>query len=209
MLDHPADFPSVRLISCGLKTCNNYLEDKAARDKIVEILGLKKNPIFQIYDNDVDITLVNGFQATVWAFISSTSIDTYNDKNVNLYYGYIKGDEFWYFRHAFESSIRWVSLLNGYSGPLEFVYPLEWLSKKEFTSWYTKHDNVFQNLSWGGDTKTIKLKEKDELEFLHKELLTIYNKRGENEHEKGNNEEVKRPSEEAVKINESQAYSIY
>jgi len=178
-------FPSVALVSCGLTNANNYAEDKKARETIIDLLELKTNPRFFLIEKDMEASWRGGTQATAWAWVAAMNVAY--DKEATLYFGYIKGDEFWHYKHEFETSVRSLASIHS-SAKVNFSYPLEWLVKKEILSWYIHHPKVFDSISWGGDTATIKAKEKEELEFIYKEMVKAKGL-GEPEHDKEKSKE--------------------
>lgn len=174
MISRPEEYPSVRVISCGLKNANNFLDDKKSREVISKALDLKNRPNITWEDMDVlDFNGVGGMQATIWAWLSAMNV-TYLDTETVFVYGFIRGDDFWHYRNSFESAVRNLVAIKEDGVSVSFSYPLEWKYKKEFVNWYLHYPEVFYGLSWGGDTATIKAKEKEELEFLYNEILTAF-----------------------------------
>ena len=172
MVGDPTAYPKVRLISCGLKNANNYKEDKEAREKIIEILKLKDNNQFEIINNELEVISCLTLQSPVWAWLSVTNISRL-DSGIKLCYGFIRGDDFWHYRLPFEEAIKNMVAISADGMKLEFQYPLEWLHKKEFLKWYINFPEVFKCISWGGDTASVKLKEREDLEFTFNEMVDI------------------------------------
>ena len=171
MVAKPAQYPTVRVVSCELKNAANHAEDAKAKKAIIEILKLDKNLRFELIEStDFNIVAQGGGQAPIWALLTAMNVSSRDASTVELCYGYIRGDDFWHFRPEFESAARSIAKIAAPEINVKFTYPLEWLTKKEFTSWYMNYPDVFDHLSWGGDTVAAKLKEKDELEFLFREL---------------------------------------
>lgn len=163
LFSNPEKYPKVLVVGVGLKNANNYKEDKEARQKIATILGLEKPGRINYIEREIDISVVSGTQSMVWALVSSMAVSQ-SDKPIFLY-GYIRHDDFWHNRHNFEEAVKHLCQINGCRA-VSFDYPLEWKTKKEIISLYINYPEVFRNISWGGDTATVKAKEKEELECL-------------------------------------------
>jgi len=169
MVSRPEEYTNVRVVSCGLKNAFNYEEDKKARDNIKTILDIANKPHINLKECELDINTAAGIQSSIWATLSAMNISD-SDEGIVLTYGFIRGDDFWHYRHDFESAVKYLTRIHCNVTP-KFSYPLEWKYKKEFVKWYLHYPSVFNALSWGGDTATTKSKEKEELEFLYYEML--------------------------------------
>lgn len=168
MVARPQEFPNVHVIGCGLKNANNYEEDKAARTKICSILDIVTRSNIRYSEQELDVTAsCCGVQAPMWAWLSAINVSAY-DAETTMTYGYIRGDDYWHYRPDFETAVKGLAAIHSPS-KLSFYYPLEWLTKKEIVKSYV-NSGVFHAISWGGDTATTKAKEKEELEFLYKEI---------------------------------------
>lgn len=178
MMSNPEKFPRVRVVGCGLKGANNYVEDKEARTKIADILKLDTTSsklgshITYWGKSELDFDIRGGIQATVWAALAALSVCR-DDSDVRIVCGYIKGDDFWHYKTHFEQAVRSLVAITADSTRVSFHYPWEWNEKKEIVNYYLHHPEVFSNISWGGDTKVVKAKEREELEFLLHELLAV------------------------------------
>lgn len=168
MVSRPEEYPDVRVIGCGLKNANNYEEDLRARKKIAEILSIPNRNI-SYAEQELDITTARcSTQLPMWAWLSSINVG--GEADTTMVYGFIRGDDFWHSKHEFETAVKNLTATHS-SSNITFSYPFEWLTKKEFVSWYLNYSEVFRSLSWGGDTVTIKAKDREELEFLYEEIL--------------------------------------
>lgn len=169
MIAHPGEFPKVDVVSCEVDCTNNVKEDKQARENIVKQLDNYcadwKNR-FRLYENKQELRFVGHcLQAAFWAFIAGTC-GNHGDDQLEFYMGYINGDDFWHFRTDFEEAVRAIARVCIEKNQVSFVYPLEWKTKRELLSNYVRYPNVFHDLSWGGDTAEVKLKEKEELKAV-------------------------------------------
>ncbi len=168
ILSNPEQFQNVRIIGCGLKNTFNYEQDKTARQKIAEILK-KSHSNFSYVEQELDLNCLCSTQMPVWACLSAINVSPL-DTDTTMLYGYIRGDDFWHYRHEFETAVK--AVVASYSSTkLTFGYPLEWKYKKELVSWYIHYPEVFNSISWGGDTEIVKAKEREELQFLFDALL--------------------------------------
>lgn len=173
MISNPDIYSDVRVIGCGLKNANNYEEDKTARKNISKILEIPNSRITYA-EQELDISANNGkcgMQAPIWAWLSAFNVENVVDKETVMVYGFIRGDDYWHYRQHFESSVTSMAKIHTDNPIISFQYPLEWLIKKEIVSWYIQNPDVFRAISWGGDTATVKAKEREELEFLYEEIL--------------------------------------
>jgi hypothetical protein len=169
MYDHPEEYPCVRVMSCKCDDIPNHVEDSEGRAKIINLLKLNENPRFYLRESTMSPATFGGSQAILWTLLASMSLAENEDGKIHC--GYIKGDDFWHFRPWFENAITNACKIVG--STVSFVYPHEWHTKKEMVKEYLGHKDVFESISWGGDTKTTKLKEREELEFLFGELNYI------------------------------------
>ena len=177
MVANPDKFQSVRLVSATVNSAN-LEEDKLAREKILKILDIEHNGRFLVYNNDLDGLHIDGAgQSFVWAFLAAGCARKFGDE-VELCFGYIRGDDLWHYKHEFETAVRAMIDLKRSPDPgpkVNFYYPYEWATKKEIVCRYLNYPEVFSAISWGGDTATCKLKEKEELQFLFDQLRVVKN----------------------------------
>ena len=169
LISDPVKYPSVRVVSCGLKNTFNYEEDKLARENIAKILNLTELKNVEYVTEEVQCGGPGGSQATVWAWLSAMYVDILDENNVELVYGYIRHDDFWHKRTQFESAVESLVKIHSAVKPT-FCYPLEWKTKREVVSTYLHYPEVFRALSWGGDTRITKAKEREDLEFIFDQL---------------------------------------
>ena len=159
--------PNLHVVGCGLVAANNYEEDKKARETIANILELNKheNITYHVIDN-LPAVGISGIQSNTWAAVAPMFVDPRTDSEVTFMFGFIRYDDFWHYREYFEATVR--NMVRIHSSErnikLNFSYPLEWNDKKEILMNYINFSNVFHAISWGGDTKTAKAKEKEDLE---------------------------------------------
>jgi len=167
------------VVSCYLENASNREEDRAARVKIKDYVynqsGLDQSILSRIsfYESVLDWHSPEGssaWQSSVWAFLAGNSVILMENSHCSVSFGYIKGDDFWHCRHEFEKIVRSIVDLNGSIKDrhsdygVYFHYPYEWSTKKDILVEYIKFPSVFGMISWGGDTESVKLKEKEDLE---------------------------------------------
>jgi hypothetical protein len=169
MVARPVEFPKVDIVSCEVDCTNNVKEDKAAREAIIKQLDnydASWRKRFNIIDLKQELRFVGQcIQAALWAFVAGTS-GQQGDDHVEFYMGYIKGDDFWHFRTDFEEAVRAIAKMGAEKNQISFVYPWEWQTKMVLLHNFVRYPNVFHELSWGGDTAEVKLKEKDALKSV-------------------------------------------
>jgi len=174
MLTDSARYPKIRVVSYGVKAIHNCEEDKNARKAISKLLDLEKNARFEMIDFDIDyFPFISGSQAKLWACLASMFVSAV-DNPLEIVFGYIKHDDFWHERPEFEAGIKNLIQFGQHCEfNVKFNYPLEWMTKKEMLSKYLGHSDVFDRLSWGGDTDTCKLKDKVDLEFIFRQMMSV------------------------------------
>ena len=163
------------VVSCDLDATANRVEDKKARDDIKKFI-LESNVIspqvkdrISFYETKLEWNSppnACSAQAPIWGFLIGNSVPVTEDP-VFISFGYIKGDDFWHNRENFEKIVRsivdWNFKWKDIKPNLSFYYPVEWKTKRDLLIDYVNHREVFDLISWAGDTATVKLKEKDEL----------------------------------------------
>jgi hypothetical protein len=168
MVANPDKFSRVDVVSCEVDCTNNVKEDKGAREAIIKQLDnydKEWKQRFTIIDLKQELRFVGHcIQAALWAFVAGTS--GRHNEDLEFYMGYIKGDDFWHFRTDFEDAVRSMAKVSTEQNQISFVYPWEWQTKRELLQNFVRYPNVFYDLSWGGDTAEVKLKEKDELKSI-------------------------------------------
>ncbi len=104
---------------------NNYL--KFAKEKGFYIIHLK----IKVEELQVSYPMD---QTTAWACLIIPSIKP-NDK---IHFGYIRGDDFWHYKNAFENFIKYGSILKGISDEQlpSLVFDFEWKKKHEIIASY-------------------------------------------------------------------------
>ena len=170
------------VVSCELKNANNCKEDKEARDRIKTIICSEEKykkiaDVACFYESKIDLELPHdccGMQAPHWATLSAISAPLGSDRKVCWTFGYIKGDDFWHFSSDFETSIKDIYKMAGGISENQVWYPLEWETKESILPHYVRAKEIFDLLSWGGDSHSTKLKEKCELEESLKQLIQAY-----------------------------------
>jgi hypothetical protein len=173
-VSYPDVYKNARVVGCGLKNAPNYEDDKVARESISKILDLKNRPNVTYIEEEIETTSQSsGTQANVWAWLSSMHID-HSAEDVELNYGYIRHDDFWHFRKEFEGAVKNLVGIDNKHIKITFDYPLEWLLKKDFVEWYLHYPEVFESISWAGDTQTVKARDREDLEFLYKSIRKTF-----------------------------------
>jgi hypothetical protein len=175
---NPDQYKKVLVVGCELTTTFNCLEDKKAREVISKkfIDDPRYSHLHFIELDDLKLNFRNGSmigQSSVWALISSGLI-TEEDSDVVFVYGYIRGDDFWHGRYEFESAVRCLIYLQKKNIKIKFSYPFEWQTKRDILTIYLNFSKIFDEISWAGDTESVKLKERDELFYWFCQLLEVH-----------------------------------
>lgn len=162
-------YEKILVVTAKLGNAANVEEDARARHDILEYLRINDNRIEKRYtfmNSTLDLALNGGIQSMVWAMLASMATERY--ENFDLQMGFIRGDDYWHYKTEFETAVRNLCSINDKTP--HFVYPLEWMYKKEFVWMYAQHPRVFDMISWAGDTQEIKLKEKEDLQLIMQQI---------------------------------------
>jgi hypothetical protein len=172
------NFPqNYNVISVYHELITNKDEDKKARDRIKEIL--KDHP-HNKYFNFVEINVSGGLgasgQASIWPqYALEGAVSTYERSECNIFFGYIKGDDFFHFKGEYMDLYKsYEKVIRGYENITDFkinpIFPFEWFTKRELVYMYSTIPEVFYAISWAGDTVTCKAKEKEEIENIFEQI---------------------------------------
>jgi len=171
-----ATFDKITVISGDLANANPDCseQDRTARKNITETLHTIKP--FDRYNfttaTEINISEVGegSGQSETWAFMASEAVSS-EDTYTEIRFGYIRHDDFWHFRPNFENAIYNLCEMTGKHKPTIY-YPYEWSLKRDILPIYVKYPFIFKEISWGGDTHEVKLKEKDDLKSVFELMLS-------------------------------------
>lgn len=162
------DDKQYKVLSFYCDTTTNCDEDRNGRERVKKILSNHKN-----YKNFTfeEVELKNchgGTQGTVWPGLSLSGIECDTQNESKIYFGYIRGDDFWHYRSHIEDIYESFSKI--LYTKITPVFPFEWKYKKDLVYLYSTIPDVFDAISWAGDTSSVKLKEKEELQTILEQI---------------------------------------
>lgn len=102
-----------------------------------------------------DAPYINGYggspQATLWAGLIAPLLPA----ECTLYFGYVRGDDFWHHKHPFEKALFYLHQVHyGDDGKLIIKYPLEWHTKVDvFEELEDVHKIKLDSLWWCEENK--------------------------------------------------------
>ena len=170
------DKPRYNVISVYHENIPNKEEDKIARDRIKEIL-YREFPEEMNYFSFQEIKMSDGGiagQASMWPAFALTNSNLANGDDINLWFGYVKGDDFWHSKAHYENLyVIYEKIIADYTGHKSKIianFPFEWFHKNELVYMYSTVPNVFNAISWAGDDGETKLKEKQEIKNIFDQI---------------------------------------
>jgi hypothetical protein len=164
------------VISVYHENIPNKEEDKNARDSIKCILN-KQFPEEMNRFSFREIKMSDGGiagQASMWPAFALTDSNQANGDDINLWFGYVKGDDFWHSKGYYENLYAaYEKIIGDYTGNKSKIitnFPFEWFYKNELVYLYSTVPSVFDAISWAGDDGEAKLKEKQEIKNIFDQI---------------------------------------
>jgi hypothetical protein len=166
------------VISVYHENIPNKEEDKLARDRIKEILMKEFPDEMKYYFSFREIKISDGGiagQASIWPAFALTDSNLANGDDINLWFGYVKGDDFWHSKGYYENLYSaYEKIIGDYTGNKSKIianFPFEWFYKNQLVYLYSTVPSVFDAISWAGDDGEVKLKEKQEIKNIFEQIM--------------------------------------
>lgn len=137
--------------------------DRIARETIKSMLSnFDESKRFNFIDKALeweDVSSCGGQQSNAWFKNVTKSIDL--GENNKFYFGYIRYDDFYHCKGETLDIFK-----NNSKDDCKFIaeFPFEWETKNDILKYYVISEKIFNNISWDGDDKEVKLKFKYELQ---------------------------------------------
>ena len=156
------------VISFNSDNIPNSKEDRTARNKIKELFcEYDGSDYFDFYEmENLVVPSAIKKQALAWPFYS---LHEGFSKNINIYFGYIKTDDFFHYKSealnfykAMETFLDFQIVDNSERYKITVHFPFEWREKRELVCYYANFETIYDAISWAGDDGVVKTKYKDE-----------------------------------------------
>lgn len=161
ILKYLNDGYDVEALSFRLKGNNTgqVKSENRARELIYEIINSKLDQINGSRTQNftkaaVDLPTVNwrnGIMIMPYLWLMNAAFST---SNKTIAFGYVKGDDFWHFKHAAHMALQTINAFSeDEDTPFWYEYPFEWYTKDDLLRFYNDYPEVLPYLSVTEDGK--------------------------------------------------------
>lgn len=152
--NHLANNESVDVLYVNV--ANNEVKSNrefAAQEKIIDVLGAYPSQIRNRYKLDIGSIFPSKNFKSAQAFLWIMAVQLYFDPNLHSHVeaGYIKGDDYWHFKHHAETAHQSLSHAFHENPGFGITYPLEWRDKASIYADYLDQPlgkRLLEHVTW-------------------------------------------------------------